>query len=107
MLGPVIAPVAAYGSIPITIYVIRRLNSESLESLIATIDAELHNRQGHVSTSIDVPPQAQQRYTIKSLSDYISEGLEDELLPVELKYWREENQRRLNRDEANLGNGLV
>jgi hypothetical protein len=32
---------------------------------------------------------------LKTLADYISEGVEDELLPAELQYWREENARRL------------
>jgi hypothetical protein len=39
-------------------------------------------------------------YTIKTLKDYIEEGVEDELLEEELQYWREENSKRLNEGEG-------
>lgn len=38
-------------------------------------------------------------YSLKTLADYIAEGAEDELLPEELQYWREENMRRLTMEK--------
>jgi hypothetical protein len=32
---------------------------------------------------------------MKTLRDYISEGVEDEFLPEDLEYWRKEDQKRV------------
>jgi PHD/YefM family antitoxin component YafN of YafNO toxin-antitoxin module len=93
MLGPVIHPIVTSGMIEITLYLFRQLDSTSIDALTAAIEADLSERQ--TSAGLDLVQQGRPRYTIKTLSDYISEGLEDELLPEELQYWREENQRRL------------
>jgi hypothetical protein len=98
MLGPVMAPIVALGSTKITIYLFRQLDSASIDAVIAAIEADLSKRQK--AAGLDLVQQGRPRYTIKTLSDYISEGLEDELLPEELKYWREQNQKRLAEGEA-------
>lgn len=97
ILGPVISPIIASKSISISIYVFRKLDSESLADLKSSIDTDLGERLGRANlddTLRNAPP-----YIIKTLSDYISEGLEDELLPEELKYWRERYQKRLLGEE--------
>lgn len=98
MLGPVIAPIIALDSIEITIYLFRQLDSDLSDALNAAIEADLTRRQR--AAGLDLIPEGRPRYTIKTLSDYISEGLEDELLPEELEYWREQNQKRLAEGEA-------
>jgi len=98
MLGPVIAPIIALDLIKITIYLFRQLDSASTNALTAAIEADLTRRPK--AAGLDLIQEGRPRYTIKTLSDYISEGLEDELLPEELKYWREQNQMRLAEGEA-------
>jgi hypothetical protein len=93
MLGPVIAPIVALGSIKITIYLFRQLDSDPSNTLAAAIETDLSERQNAAGS--DLAQGGRPRYTIKTLSDYISEGSDDELLPEELKYWREQNQTRL------------
>ena len=98
MLGPVMAPIIALESIKITIYLFRQLDSASTKALTAAIEVDLDERQK--AAGLDLVQEGRPRYTIKTLSDYISEGLEDELLPEELKYWREQNRMRLAEGEA-------
>jgi hypothetical protein len=66
---------------------------DSPDSVAAAIEAGLSERRG--AAGLDLAQRGRPRYTIRTLSDYISEGLEDELLPEELEYWREQNQKRL------------
>jgi hypothetical protein len=97
-LGPVMAPIVALGSTKITIYLFRQLDSASMDALTAAIEVDLSQRQK--AAGLDLVQEGRPRYTIKTLSDYISEGLKDELLPEELEYWREQNQKRLAEKEA-------
>jgi hypothetical protein len=98
MLGPVITPIVALGSLAITIYLFRQLDPASTSALTAAIEADLSKRQQ--AAGPDLVQEGRPRYTIKTLSDYISEGLDDELLPEELEYWREQKQKRLAEGEA-------
>jgi hypothetical protein len=98
ILGPVMAPIVALGSTKITIYLFRQLDSASMDALTAAIEVDLSQRQK--AAGLDLVQEGRPRYTIKTLSDYISEGLKDELLPEELEYWREQNQKRLAEKEA-------
>jgi len=41
-------------------------------------------------------------YILKTLNDYIKEGVEDELLEEELQYWREENTRRMKKGKSGV-----
>jgi len=92
MLGPVIAPIVALGSVAITIYLFRQIDSTSTDALTSAIEADLDKRPKPAGSDLE---EGRPRCTIKTLSDYISEGLEDELLPEELKYWREQSRMRM------------
>ena len=62
----------------------------------------------HELSMLNVRPEDQPgTHFLKTLADYISEGVEDELLPAELQYWREENERRLKRDKGKVNDDLA
>ena len=98
ILVPVMAPIIPSDSIKITIYLFRQLDAASIDALTAAIEADLSNRLK--AAGLYLVQERRPEYTIKTLSDYISEGLEDELLPEELNHWREENQKRLAEKEV-------
>jgi len=93
MLGPIIAPVVS--PISITIYLFSQLDSKDLASLRTAIDTNLSERRAAAGIDDGSAQADRPTYALKTLSDYITEGLEDELLPEELEYWREEYQKRL------------
>lgn len=84
-----------------TIYLFRAEDNQR-NSISLTVDWALED-EGRLDPEIArmfgthyvAPPKP--IYTIKTLNDYIKEGVEDELLEEELQYWREENTRRLNK----------
>ena len=112
ILVPAMAPVP----VPMTVYLFRELQKaddndlkmlkQLLRKGLARFDKEARYRAKKKGEPV---PQPRKAYTIKFLSDYIGEGLEDEFIWQELKYWREENDRRLNRDGigSSLRKGLV
>jgi hypothetical protein len=103
ILVPAMGPVP----VPVTVYLFRDLqqaDDNELEILrqllrkgLARVDQEARHRAKKKGEPASLPRKA---YTIKFLSDYIAEGLDDEFIWQELKYWREENDRRLIRDGA-------
>jgi len=100
IIAPVVAEFVADKSIAITIYLFRRLDLE--EDTLKRFNRALHEgilyarqKAGAVWDSRDGPS-----ITIKTLSDYIDEGLEDEFLWQELQYWRNENQKRMTEVEG-------
>jgi hypothetical protein len=90
-----------------SIYLFRDLDErrESVNTLVSALDDELAGRyqasverywkKGQVFIG-----NARPTYFVQTLGDYISEGLEDELLWQELQYWRGETTKRLARAEA-------
>jgi hypothetical protein len=112
----VLEPVMASIPVPVTVYLFRDLQGQDenkIKELKHMLDKGLARAdQQALQTAIhegQPAPQPRKAYTIKTLSDYIAEGLEDEFIWQELKYWREENDRRLKRDGtgAGLGDELV
>jgi hypothetical protein len=91
----ILAPLIQTNTRPITIYMFRPLDphGDFLEELDEAIFRELRGMY-----LADDDPKV---YSLKTLADYISEGVQDELLPEELKYWREENERRSNKAREN------
>jgi hypothetical protein len=92
----VIAAFLDDSSITINIYLFRQLEQEldSMKRFSVALDEDLSfRRQG--AGIVDGPA-----YTIKTLFDYIDEGLEDEFFWQELQYWRGENRRRLTEFEV-------
>lgn len=103
IVGPVVSEFMAYDwyrSINITIYLFRRLDLEddALKSFSQALDEGI-SRGIQMRGSV-VDRQDDPTITIKTLADYIDEGLEDEFLWQELQYWRNENQRRLTEVEG-------
>jgi len=93
MLGPTIAPVGP--PISITIYLFSQLDPKALACLRTSIDTDLSERRAAAGIGDSSAQADRPTYALKTLSDYITEGLEDELLPEELEYWREEYRKRL------------
>jgi len=110
ILVPAMAPVP----VPVTVYLFRDLQKaddndlEMLKQLLrkglARVDKEARSRATKYGEPVTQPRKA---YTIKFLSDYIGEGLEDEFIWQELKYWREENQRRRKMDKGKVNRDLA
>jgi hypothetical protein len=103
VVGPVISAITAKHadkSIAITIYLFRELEREpeALKNFNQGLDEGIsygHRIRGAVLDRENGP-----KITIKTLAHYIEEGLEDEFLWQELKYWRNENQRRSTEFES-------
>jgi len=79
--------------VPLTIYVFDYFEPSEpvmipMQQRLETLLARSYKAE---QSSGSTPTQS--RYTIKTLSDYIAEGHEDELLWQELQYWRELYQR--------------
>lgn len=110
ILAPVILPVP----IPMTIYLFQdwqQHGAGELERMTPGLERESARRdeqalQRAISKG-DRPRPPRPGYKVKTLSYYIAEGLEDEMIWQELKYWREENARRLKRNGNSLGNEHV
>jgi len=91
---------------PATIYLFRAGENERYGISLAVdwaledecgLDPEIARMFG---THYVAPPKP--IYTIKTLNDYIEEGVEDELLEEELQYWREENARRVKKGKSGV-----
>jgi len=90
---PAIRLSAALGSRPIEI----DPHGNEMGMIRRALDRELARIDPPVVLPSELEGEIQQerpKYTIKTLSDYIEEGLEDEFIWQELKYWRKENDRR-------------
>jgi len=89
-----LAPLIAASTAPLTIYLFQIMDKEQMIQLKGRLTKAL-NESFPLPATVD-PPSSQSRpsYTLKTLSDYIAEGVEDELIWQELQYWREENRRR-------------
>lgn len=102
-LVPVMTPVP----VPVTVYLFRDFRQqddddfETVKKVLAKdlARADKESLQRAMNQGRSAPP-TRKAYTVKTLSDYIPEGLEDEMIWQELKYWREENARRMKRDEG-------
>jgi hypothetical protein len=96
VVAPVIAAFLDDSSITINIYLFRQLDREldSMKRFSVALDEDMSFRRQREGI-VDGPA-----YTIKTLSDYIDEGMEDEFLWQELQYWRGENRRRLTEVEV-------
>jgi hypothetical protein len=103
LASTILLPIMSWVPASMSIYLFRDIQQGQvgLEDLADRLDALFIRREPLVNMfrskgRFNMPPDTKCRpeYTIKTLSDYIEEGLEDELLWQELKYWREENQRR-------------
>lgn len=103
MLKPVIAPIVTLGWILVTVYIFHQLDTKSLEALTIAIDTQLGERNAVTGMTVDGSQKGRPLYIIKTLSDFISEGLTDELVPQELRYWRGVNQTRMAKAEAEAG----
>jgi hypothetical protein len=103
----ILVPAMASIPVPVTVYLFRDLQQEDDNDLgilkrwlrkgLARVDKKARysaKKKGEPA------PQPRKAFTIKFLSDYIAEGLEDEFIWQELNYWREENDRRLSRNGA-------
>lgn len=93
--------------VPVTVYLFRDFRQqddddfETVKKVLAKdlARADKESLQRAMNQGRSAPP-TRKAYTVKTLSDYIPEGLEDEMIWQELKYWREENARRMKRDEG-------
>lgn len=94
----IILPLVLASIVPLKFYLFQDMDEVYLTSVQDTLAATLKNRTSTQGTH--PPPQTKVPYTIKTLADYIAEGLEDELLWQELKYWREVNKRRMENKEV-------
>ena len=99
ILIPAIRRSAALGSISIEIYLFREIDPHGTEMgmIRRALDHEPAQFDLPVVLSSQLGGEVQRErstYTIKSLSDYIEEGLEDEFIWQKMKYWHEENDRR-------------
>lgn len=86
-----------------TIYLFR-VKAEELDHVKQAVNHHLDNshpylHQMHGRVYLKPPKSG---YTLKSLDDYIEEGVEDEMLEDELQYWREENTRRLKKGKSGV-----
>jgi hypothetical protein len=88
-----LSPLIAGSHVPLTIYLFQEMDEAYMTRVQETLPIALENIPQKQYNPLPRRPAV--GYTIKTLSDYIAEGVEDELLWQELKYWREENQRRL------------
>jgi hypothetical protein len=102
-----LAPLLAKVPVPITVYLFRDFEQfgESMGSLEKILKKDLAERYkatvgdyARRGKRYDGKPRPD--YTIKRLGDYVSEGVEDELLCEDLQFWREENGRRKDQAEA-------
>jgi len=96
---PAIRQSAALGSRTIEIYLFREIDPHGtgMGMIRRALDRELARIDPPVVLPSQLGDEVQRKrstYTIKSLSDYTGEGLEDRFIWQELKYWREENDRR-------------
>jgi hypothetical protein len=114
LVNSILVPAMAPVPVTVTVYLFRDLRQQDetqVNEVKQMLDKGLaHAEQQALQRAIQKgkpAPQPRKAYVIKTLSDYIAEGLEDEFLGQELKYWREENDRRLKRDDASLANDLV
>jgi hypothetical protein len=116
LVTSVLVPAMASVPVPVTVYLFRDFEGQGknkINEVKHMLDKGLARAdQQALQTAMNKgqpAPQPRKAYTIKMLSDYIAEGLEDEFLWQELKYWREENDRRLKRDGtgAGLGDGSI
>jgi hypothetical protein len=90
-----LSPLIAGSHVPLTIYLFSEMDEAYITRVQETLPIALKDiPQKQFNPLPQRPPVA---YTIKTLSDYIAEGAEDELLWQELKYWREEHQRRVKK----------
>jgi hypothetical protein len=90
----IVAPILDELEVPTTVYVFHNFpngpeDMKRLQHYLAKDLDEKHERRGS--------EKARQYpiYTMKTLRDYISEGVEDEFLPEDLEYWRKEDQKRV------------
>jgi hypothetical protein len=100
----IIVPLLRPSAVPVTIYLFRLhvQTGDDLVKLQEIVDEYLDvQHQGDLYRHQWYPAGRSQPkkpvYTLKTLNEYIEEGVEDELLEEELQYWREENNRRLNK----------
>ena len=110
----ILLPAMASTPVPVMVYLFRdfqQADDNDLEVMqqllrkgLARVDKEARYR---AKKNGEPAPQPRKAYTIRFLSDYIAEGLEDEFIWQELKYWREENDRRLRRHGASLANAFI
>jgi len=94
----IILPLVLASILPLKFYLFQDMDEvylTSVQDTLATRLADATRTQGP-----HLPPRTKLPYTIKTLADYIAEGSEDELLWQELKYWREENKRRMEIKEV-------
>jgi len=93
----IIFPLVLAFIVPLKFYLFQDMDEVYLTSVQDTLAATLNN----TTSTQGRDPQSEMKvpYTFNTLSDYITEGLEDELIWQELKYWREENQRRMENKE--------
>jgi len=85
----------------VNIYIFRDFDPDS--GFLDELDEDLQLELGDMYSGFDF----EATYSLETLADYISEGVEDELLPEELQYWREENERRLKRDKGTVSHDLA
>jgi hypothetical protein len=95
LVEEMLSPLIAGSQVLLTIYLFQEMDEAYMTRVQETLPIALTNMpQKQFNPLPQRPPVT---YTIKTLSDYIAEGVEDELLWQELKYWREENQRRMKK----------
>jgi len=92
-----LSPLIAGSRVPLTFYVFQEMDKAYMTRVQETLPTALNKIPQRPLNPL--PQYRPVPYTIKTLSDYITEGLEDELIWQELRYWREENQRRMENKE--------
>ena len=90
-------------SVTKTIYLFR-VKAKELDHIKQAIGQWLDGVYPYVAQrhSVSSLESLKSAYTIKTLDDYIKEGVEDELLEEELQYWREENARRMKKGKSGV-----
>jgi hypothetical protein len=90
----IVAPILDEIEVPTTVYVFHNFPNgpEDMKRLQHHLEKDLDERHERRGSG-----KARQYpiYTMKTLRDYISEGVEDEFLPEDLEYWRKEDQKRV------------
>jgi hypothetical protein len=78
----------------VNVYLFRPIDPNG--DFLARLDQAIRDELDMLGVQLRADPGT---YFLKTLADYSEEGVEDELLPEELQYWRGENMRRLAMDK--------